>query len=410
MPSENNNAPIQPIPVSDIPKAETATTTDNNLKRKVATAGKNRSHGSILVAGLALFVAIIAIAETAVFWNQLNHWHRKSMHRETKLTAAMEENNANLAQFSQNLQNVQASLNQQQTQLNDNQTISRYLLERTQANRSYWVIMEVQQLLELANLRLQYGHDLAGALLLIHGADQQLHAVADADLLRLRQALSNDVAALEAVPKVDTAGILARITTLSNRLDQLSLATAQAPSTATISEHHHHNSKWKTAWQHSLDSLQKLVVIRYHNEPIEPLLPIEQSQYLLQKMQLRLEQAQWAVLHNNNPIYLTSLQQVSDWIQHYYANSQTTTIKTLEELAQLQKINIDPPLPNLATTLTLVKQLSQKPPSPTVMPAKTNKAMPNAKALTPVTNATENKPVEAPGTATVVPAAQGSKP
>lgn len=376
--------------------------------KKIAV--KNRNHTSILVAGLALFIAIIAIAETAVFWNQLNHWHRKSVHRETRLTNAMDENNANLAQFGQKLQSLQTSLNQQQTLLNDSQSISRYLLERTQTNRSYWVILEIRQLLELANLRLQYGHDLTGALLLVHAADQELHAVTDADLLRLRQALSNDIAALEALPKVDVAGILARITTLSNRLNQLSLATAKTPNT-TEEKHHHHNSKWKTAWRDSLDTLQKLIVIRYHNDPIEPLLPQEQAEYLLQKMQLRLEQAQWAVLHNNNPIYVAGLQQVSDWIKHYYANSQTTTINMLEELAQLQNINVDPALPSLATTLSLVKQLSEKPPT---LPAK----MPKAPPAPTATPNPANKPIPekdiknaAPQTTeTVAPATQGATP
>ncbi len=221
-----------------------------------------------------------------------------------------------------------------------------------------YFLLEAEYLTEQALLSLNFGRDVPAAITLLQAADQRIQSSRDVSLRKIRLALADKIAALQAVPAVDTEGLLARLHALQEQTKQLPLfAVPKAEPTATKSATLLTTEKdWRKALQDSWTALQKVVIIRHRDQPIVPLLPPYQESYLRQNLHLLLQQAQWAILHNQSNIYRTSLDQASQWVQHYFANNETSTQAMLAALTELKKINIRPELPDL---IPLVKTVSQ---------------------------------------------------
>jgi uncharacterized protein HemX len=96
--------------------------------------------------------------------------------------------------------------------------------------------------------------------------------------------------------------------------------------------------KWLHAMQDSLKSFRQLIVIRHLDKPIEPLLPEAELQYLQHNLQLLLQQAQWALLHNEFAIYQSSLQQFQQNLPANFASDSATSQTMIQTIKQLQKI------------------------------------------------------------------------
>jgi uroporphyrin-3 C-methyltransferase len=73
-----------------------------------------------------------------------------------------------------------------------------------------------------------------------------------------------------------------------------------------------------------------------------------------------LQQAQWAVIHSNAAVYQSSLQQATSWIQQYFANNEPTTQAMLSVLDALQKVNIQPELPDITPALQALNEALQR--------------------------------------------------
>jgi uroporphyrin-3 C-methyltransferase len=91
--------------------------------------------------------------------------------------------------------------------------------------------------------------------------------------------------------------------------------------------------------QDSLKSFRQLIVIRRLDKPIEPLLPEAELQYLQHNLQLLLQQAQWALLHNASAIYQSSLQQFQENLPKNFISDSATSQTIIQTINQLKKID-----------------------------------------------------------------------
>ncbi len=226
------------------------------------------------------------------------------------------------------------------------------LSQEKQGNQEKWLLFEARYYVKWANENLQFLHNVPMAIFLLKLADQGISHLADPKMAEIRKAIATDLANLQGVPQVDIAGLYMKLAVLNNQLDQLPLQAKQSnlqEPKPSITE------QKQTIWQRGLhaawQALQNLVVIRYNSKGQMPLIMPEQQAFLYQNLHAMLAQSIWALLNRQPDIYQSSLQQLTVWIERYFALDAPMTRAVLTDLTQLEKTDIHPPVPTLANTL-----------------------------------------------------------
>lgn len=264
------------------------------------------------------------------------------------------------AQTQEQLSQIQPKYQALQKNITQIQT---FIQEKFSSNAARVQVNNAHQLIQQAQDSLFYLHDLDNALTALTLADKQLAELSSlAPIESIHNLLTQNIASLKALPQIDISNALTQLNTLQNQVMQLPLIsslsitkkTTNDVTSSTISK-----KKWVSAIQSSLRSFQQLVVIRHLDKPIEPLLPEVQQQYLQHNLQLLLQQAQWALLHRQQNIYQNSLQQAKEAIHKYFSGSFSTTQTLIQTITELEKINLQPNLPDLTPTLVAIASLDK---------------------------------------------------
>lgn len=232
-----------------------------------------------------------------------------------------------------------------------------------ETSRSDWLLAETEYLLRLANQRVLMEQTPAGALSLLQAADEILHEVDDVALYEVRQAVAEDIAALEAVPTLDTEGIYLKLAAMSKQVDQLRVTPVtdkhQLPSMLEEITPDAVEETWtagaSAAWNWAMEKFEKLVVIQHRDEPVEPLLSPEQTYYLQQNLHLMLEQAQLALLQRKQKPFDTALEKALQWVETYFDDENATTQALVRGLQQLSGTEVSPEMPDISGSLRVLQ-------------------------------------------------------
>ncbi|TFH85339.1 hypothetical protein EQG41_18015 [Billgrantia azerbaijanica] len=211
-----------------------------------------------------------------------------------------------------------------------------------------WLHAEAAYLLRLANQRLQLERDVEGAIALLRTADERLSEANNPALLSVRRAIASEIAILEGVPQVDRTGIYLELSAQQERLAQLPLSREleEIPARAGLQE------APSGGWQQQLarfgEELKDLVVIRHHDQALESLISPEQESYLRQSARLVLEQAQLALLKEEQDLYEASLDKALTLLDGYYASDREEVQAVVARLESLKGKTIRPELPDIS--------------------------------------------------------------
>ncbi|HEY7775631.1 MAG TPA: uroporphyrinogen-III C-methyltransferase, partial [Kineobactrum sp.] len=127
-----------------------------------------------------------------------------------------------LDQQSGRLQQLESKLQVELQQLEAQLQEQRQALARISGGDSdSWLLAEVEYLLRLASQRLIMVGDTDSAQALLKSADSILRQLDDTTLYPVRRALAVDLAALRAVPDVDTEGLYLRLSALIDQVAEL---------------------------------------------------------------------------------------------------------------------------------------------------------------------------------------------
>lgn len=237
----------------------------------------------------------------------------------------------------------------------------------TSTSRSDWDLAEVEYLLRLANQRIMTEKNAAGALAMLKSADTILRDLDDVSAYPVRKAVAEDLARLEAVPKLDTEGLFLRLAALNEQVNHLDLlpVTEQKVLPDVLKEVTDEQTAaswseslgkaWDTAWH----KLNELVVIHRRDGEVQPLLSPQEHFYLQQNLHLMLEQAQLALLQGKQQAYDSSLQKAEQWLPRYFDKRQSSTQALIDGIKELQTVKVSPELPDISTSLNVLKQYLQ---------------------------------------------------
>lgn len=325
----------------------------SEIKPSSPSRQKKRWNLVHVIAAVAFGLGLLTTAALIFFYEQVNvalNEVTSSLQNETVQGEKTDQ------QQSTAITELQNQIQQQKIALTNLQQLST-------GNVAIWRFAEAKYLVQLANYHLTFTRDVPAALALLQTAEQRIATINDPTLLPIRQLIANSIVELQAVPKIDLAGLLTRITAL--QVQTIKLPAIGLPAPEPLQEENKPEnlarSPLRKAINDSWITLQKIVVIRHQDQQIQPLLSPEQQMYLQQNLQLILQQAQWAALRGQEDIYQSSLDQAQKWVEHYFAGNLPATQAFIRSIAELKKIDVQPPLPDLGPLALAVQQIALKP-------------------------------------------------
>jgi uroporphyrin-3 C-methyltransferase len=334
-------------------------------KEKASKAPKPVKHSSsrsqlaIVLAVFVLIIAVIALIIAGENWHRAEAFNQSLAQAGVKVGQLTAQNN----KLTSSLKQTNNKLAAQAATLKMNQATLARLVDSLSSNHSSWLIADAEHLMKLANVTLHFSDNVPTTILLLETADDRLASTDNPALYPVRKLLAEEVVALQAVPKVDRAGLFLKLQALSkatvklplviNSYQQDKVDNLLGKSTAAK------QSIWQRAW-HSFDkALSKVLIIRKRHKQVEPLISPKQHVVLQQNIALIYSQAQWAALHKQPEVYQASLQQLVKLIPEYFVpDNKTQAIQA--ELQKLLKVNVAPSLPNISASLTALQNYKQQ--------------------------------------------------
>ena len=328
-----------------------------------------RRRGSALALTLSLIAVLLAgggLGAGYWAWQHLRQQGASSTQSVDNLDTQLKALQARIgAQASQHavdaLHKQLAALEQQvksQTQTLD--TLNRAVEQgRTLAQRNQrgWSLAEVEYLMRIARYRLDLMHDYPGSIAALKAADQQLAALADPNLLPVRQALAKEIADLRDFKKPDRVGIMLELAQLGDHLKGLppaqpALGGAAVDATTPSAP----RSGWKGLLDTVWTAISRHITVRHYDQPVQGAPAAETLLYMNQVLRLRLEAARVAVMRGNNQDYHNELKAALDWLGAHYAPQAATPIK--QQLQSMLEHDIAPTPPDISASLKLLHRLA----------------------------------------------------
>lgn len=354
--TENDNAP------PDTPDEATEQDAGSAEAETPPTAPKKRSR----VGGIALFFALLGLLGViALAGGGYYLWQNQQ-----QLSAEQAQQLSTLRDNLANLQQEQRTKSEQQGEqldsLRERQRNLDNALEKLLASRSHlrndWLLTEAEYLLKLANHRLLLERDVETAMVALQSADARLRDVADPGLLPIRERIAADINDLRSVDQPDLAGLSFNLSSLAEDVTRLPLATPDPQSQNRQGEQPVADEvdNWQELPAAIWRDIKSLVVIRQHDDPIQPLLAPEQRFFLTQNLQLQLEQARLALLNGQTRVYQERLQQARQWLETYFDTGHNPTRQAIEQLTELAEQEIHPELPDISDTHRALQTFRQQ--------------------------------------------------
>jgi uncharacterized protein HemX/uroporphyrinogen-III synthase len=229
----------------------------------------------------------------------------------------------------------------------------------TREGRSHteWMVAEAEYLLEIANHRVALERDVKTAIAALGAADQRLKETGDPALFTIRQTISDEINSLRSVDVPDINGITFKLTSLANAVNTLPLIV-KSPGYHPEGESFAitKTEGWSETMRDVWNDIKNLVVVRRVDQPIEPLLPPDQRQFLFQNLRLKLEAARVAVLRNDNALLKTNLNEVQDWLKTFFDQDSAAVKNYLTSVAEIESINLKPELPDISKSLREIRK------------------------------------------------------
>ncbi len=227
--------------------------------------------------------------------------------------------------------------------------------------RLSWRVEQAEYFMRVANAQETLAGDSAGALTALTIADEHLRDAADPRLAPVRKILANDIAALRAVPRVDTEGLVLKLTALAGTIAQLPLrqtapasfaAAPVAPDTDLTG-----TQRLLAALRSALGSI---VSIRRTGAPAATLLSEESAGVLIRSLELELQMTRLALLRGQAGVYRASLANVRKALEEYFDAGSGEVEGALALVDELARDAPPEKLPDVSASLVELLRIKER--------------------------------------------------
>ncbi|WP_445425779.1 uroporphyrinogen-III C-methyltransferase [Alishewanella sp. HL-SH06] len=305
-------------------------------------------------------------------WPQWQSLQQQSQITEQEIEQKLQQTTATISQQQQQWlevqqqkqlrlqQEYQQAMQQDREQLQMQiQSLRQQVQQRDGAPPQHWVLMEVRFLLKRASQSLVLQQDVQSARWLLQAADEQLAKLDNVLLLIVRQAIKDDLAALQQVPKTDFSPLYLQLGQLRRQSMQLPLKQQEQ---RLIPSHQPNDDLGN--WRENLSSYWEQVSGKLFNvRAAQPQdffsLSSEQQITVRLSLQQQLLLAELAILQQEPEVYQHALQQAADLLQRYFAAEDPIVQQTSASIVELASAAMQKPaLPTLQSINQLDRQLS----------------------------------------------------
>lgn len=239
-------------------------------------------------------------------------------------------------------------------------------------SRVSWVLAESEQLMIIANQRLQLAGDMDTAAIALEIADQRLRDLADPDLTPVRKILAKEIQTLKSTERADLAGITLRLSALADLVGSLPLSLefqqltklqevnqAEKPEKQEPPQGKKQNEK-KSFFVELWEDIMSVISIRTNVESYKPLLAPEQQYFLRENLRLMILGAQQAALRADHNTYRNNLKSASRWARQYFDTRSQPLSQLITEIDALSKARLATAQPNISASLKALRKVSRK--------------------------------------------------
>lgn len=274
---------------------------------------------------------------------------RKLVQQQQQSRQAVQQQTQLIGQLQDQLYSVKLRLNSQ----------AERILQLGTASRGDWMLSEAAYLIRLANQRLQVERSIENPLAILENVDNIFVQLNDPELIPVRRALAEDIAALRITDKIDREGIFLELEAISGAVKQLSMiepASQTALAKPSVDAGNAQSPSLLDGLQRFSEKLGRLIVVQKRQQPIEPLLTMNEQSIIHNNIYLLLEQAQSALLKEEQIIYSASLDKTAALLARYFQlNSQSQAL--IERLNLLGERSVIQRLPDISGSVAAVQTM-----------------------------------------------------
>lgn len=345
--ADQNAAKQSSVDNSSVDNGSVAKSTDKKAKEK-----KPASKPSSAIAIIALILVILALlAIGGIGWKGFE-FSQQLLTLSHQLDQSSEKNSA----LATKLANAERNAQLQTKQLQQN---AQRIAQLPGADRNDWLLAEAEYLLRLANQRLGLEKDWQGAVAILVAADAVLAETQNPLIRSVRQQLAQELQTLRAVPAVDLTGAVLRLQAVQDQISNLEWMPRTLPQAAAVVEELPETVP--TAWQKFASKawagIGTIVRIREHDKALPAPLSPDQHYYLQQNMHLMLEQAQVALVRQQDALYKQSIARTLTWLEEFSIVKSSKTDAVKETLTELSAWSVSPEFPDISGSLMQLRKL-----------------------------------------------------
>lgn len=340
---QDSPAPNQPATKKtlDSTPAQTPPPQPNSQGKKLASVAL------LLVLALGAGFAYVHQQQKSEFNNQLQAVRAELKQTRDALNAQLEQTVSKAtSQATEITHRAETVLEQQQKSIESLQLAVADIKGRRPND---WLLAEADYLVKLAGRKLFLEHDVETATQLMESADQRIAALNDPSLTPLRKAMANDITTLKNIPLIDRDGLVLRLISLQQQIDNLPLANAILPAdqpqtSQAVSEN---IDDWQTNLKNSLKAFaDNFITFRSRDGNVIPLLSPTQHFYLRENLQAKLETAIKGVYTEQQTLYRTALDTAAQWSTSFFNPDDKAVQSFNAALAQLaeQQVQVEYPV------------------------------------------------------------------
>lgn len=224
--------------------------------------------------------------------------------------------------------------------------------------RDAWLLAEAEHYMQIANAQLQLANNPELASLALTHADDRILQLADPRLTSVRQALSNELRAIDVIDTPDTAGITLTLASLAGVVDSLPLRQEVVVRDDRATDIDPDLSGVDRAMASLQNAVGGIVSVRRTDEAMQPLIAPEAQYFLRANLALQLQAARLALLRGEEGVFRQSLEDVDSWLAEYYDPGSIGVQNARTTIGEIHDSVFTVAMPDISQSLRLLRQFN----------------------------------------------------
>ena len=221
--------------------------------------------------------------------------------------------------------------------------------------RETFLLAEAEYYLQIGNAQLQLANNPHLAALALNMADERVTQLSDPALTAVRQAIADELAALDVMEKPDLEGATLTLASLARVVESLPLAST-APAGEEVASEDSEQSSVDRAWGSVKDAMSGLVKVTPPDQAKLALVSPDAEYFLRNNIALQLQSARLALLRGEQAIFEQTLDDTSALLASYFDSGSAQVKSAQLTISEIRANVFATSIPDISESLRLLRQ------------------------------------------------------